>query len=534
VTSGEHDLRRVPDPNASAQQADDELRAAAGRLRAIVETAVDAIITIDADGCIETVNPATERLFGYRADEMIGHNVSMLMPEPYRSEHDAYLHRYARTAEARIIGVGREVRGRRRDGTEFPLDLAVSETLLPGRRFYTGIVRDVSERKRAEEALQRSEARLAGIIASAMDAIITVDEGQRIVVFNEAAEAIFRCRASAAIGEPLARFIPEQHRSAHAEHIQAFARTGVTNRSMWRPGVLLALRADGEEFPIEAAISQVESEGQRLFTVILRDITARTREEEELLKAKDLAESANRAKDQFLAVISHELRTPLNAIIGYTDLLNAGVAGAVAERQSEFLARIAASSRHLLELIEQVLTFTRHQALPTVPRPSLVQLAHLLAETAALMEPAALEKGIDFRVDVTRAAVAAEVDSAMLRQIVLNLLSNAVKFTPYGEVSFTASAMDNRLHIVVRDTGIGIRPENLERGFDPFYQEDSTLTRHAGGTGLGLSVVRRLVTVALGGEITVSSRPGEGSTFAACVPVQMNVVIDASYRERDL
>lgn len=505
------------------RDAEEELRAAAGRLQAIVETAVDGIITIDERGRIETVNPATERLFGYAADEMIGRNVSMLMPEPYHAEHDSYLHRYRRTGERRIIGIGREVSGRCKDGSEFPLELAVSETRLPGRRFFTGMIRDVSGRRQAEEALRRSEARLAGIIGSAMDAIITVDESQRILVFNAAAEAIFRCPASAAIGQQLEHFIPHRFRRSHGQHIRDFSETGVTNRSMWRPGTLLALRADGEEFPIEAAISQVESEGQKLFTVILRDITARKREEEELRQAKDAAEAANRAKDQFMATMSHELRTPLNAIIGYTDLMAARVSGPITAKQELGLQRINASSRHLLDLINQVLTFNRHLAAAPKPQRVDVRVAHLLAETAALLEPLAAEKALGFSVRLPDDGLTMQTDPSMLRQIMLNLADNAVKYTDNGEIVIAAGYDDEQLTLVVRDTGCGIGAQEMERIWEPFWQADQSLTRRREGAGLGLSVTRHLVA-ALEGDVSVESEPGRGSVFTVVLPLRVRAI----------
>ncbi|HSJ15379.1 MAG TPA: PAS domain S-box protein [Longimicrobiales bacterium] len=507
----------------SRRAAEEELRGAASRLQAIVETAVDGIITIDDQGTIETVNPATERLFGYTADEMIGRNVSMLMPQPYRAEHDSYLHRYRRTGERRIIGIGREVSGRRKDGSEFPLELAVSETMLPDRRFFTGMIRDISERHRGEEALRRSEARLAGIIASAMDAIITVDASQRILVFNAAAEAIFRCPAGDAIGQPLERFIPPRHRAAHAQHIRDFAQTGVTSRSMWRPGTLMALRADGEEFPIEAAISQVESDGQKLFTVILRDITARLQEEEELRQAKEVAEAASRAKDQFMATMSHELRTPLNAIIGYADLIGAGVAGPITPKQEQAIQRINASSRHLLSLINQVLTFNRHLAAAPELRPEHFRAAPLLAEVAALVEPLALSKGLGFAVHMPDDQLVVQTDPSMLRQIVLNLLGNAVKYTQEGEIVFAAGSDGERLRLAVTDTGRGILAEHLERIWEPFWQADQSLTRQHEGVGLGLSVTRHLVD-ALEGEVFVASEPGRGSVFTVLLPLRVRAI----------
>lgn len=258
------------------QPAPSDLPNSAERLRAILDTAIEAIITIDERGRIESVNPATERLFGFSAAEMVGQNVSMLMPSPDRERHDGYLANYLRTGHAKIIGIGREVVCKRSDGTLFPADLSVNETRLATRRIFTGILRDITERKRAEQEIEEARARLEGIVGSAMDAIITVDDEQLVVLFNAAAEKMFGYPAAEAIGSSLDRFIPARFRKAHGQHIRRFGETGTTSRTMGTLGALSALRANGEEFPIEASISQVEVRGRKLFTVILRDVTERT------------------------------------------------------------------------------------------------------------------------------------------------------------------------------------------------------------------------------------------------------------------
>lgn len=255
--------------------------------------------------------------------------------------------------------------------------------------------------------------------------------------------------------------------------------------------------------------------------------------EEDLALAEDLASraalmidnarlyreavEANRAKSDFLAVISHELRTPLNAIMGYTGLLDAGVAGPLTPAQAEQLHRIDVSARHLLELIEEVLTFSRMEMGREEVHTRTTDLIGLLREVAGRIEPLAHAKGLDFELDIPEEKVRIETDPAKLRQIITNLLSNAVKFTNQGKVKLAARLSDTELQVDVIDTGIGITPEQESRLFEPFWQLEQGTTRRIGGTGLGLSVSRRLARL-LGGDITVESTPGAGSTFTLRIP----------------
>ncbi|HEX6036807.1 ATP-binding protein [Longimicrobium sp.] len=227
---------------------------------------------------------------------------------------------------------------------------------------------------------------------------------------------------------------------------------------------------------------------------------------------------ANAAKSEFLAVMSHELRTPLNAIIGYADLLDAGVAGDLNDPQREQLGRIRIGSKHLLRLIEEVLLFSRLEAGREEVLRERVDLAALAREACALVEPLAREKGLAFRVDLAPEPVWVTTDTGKVHQILLNLLSNAVKFTDAGEVLFTLAEEGAEAVLRVRDTGIGIAPENQERIWDAFSQVEQAPTRRVGGTGLGLSVTRNLARL-LGGDVTVESEMGRGSAFTLRLPL---------------
>jgi signal transduction histidine kinase len=235
--------------------------------------------------------------------------------------------------------------------------------------------------------------------------------------------------------------------------------------------------------------------------------------------ARAEAESANGAKSDFLAVMSHELRTPLSAIMGYQELLADGISGPITEQQSQQLGRIKASARHLLSLIDEILTFTRIDAGREEVSLERASLTTLLEPAAELVEPLARARGLHIEVMLPRNEVVVETDAMKVRQMIVNLLSNAVKFTDSGRIILSGDQKGDQLVISVEDTGIGISAEHFERIFEPFWQVEQKATRRAGGTGLGLTVTRRLALL-LGGDVTVKSEPDAGTTFTICLPVR--------------
>jgi PAS domain S-box-containing protein len=233
--------------------------------------------------------------------------------------------------------------------------------------------------------------------------------------------------------------------------------------------------------------------------------------------ARAAAEEASRAKSDFLATMSHELRTPLNAIIGYQNLLADGVTGPVSDTQRRQLDRIGASAHHLLMLIDEVLTLSRVEAGKESVHIEPVDVAIILDDAGAIIEPLVKQKGLEFRVVAPASAGTMQTDGGKLRQALLNLLSNAVKFTGRGSITLSAAVDGDAIVFEVRDTGIGVAAEHLERIFEPFWQVEASTTRTASGTGLGLAVTRRLAAL-LGGTVTVKSAVGEGSTFTLRLP----------------
>ena len=360
-----------------------------------------------------------------------------------------------------------------------------------------------------------TSAQLNGILGIADDAIICIDSRHRIILFNQGAERLFGWSAAEAAGRPLELLIPQRFHAVHGAHIAAFERSGATARQMAERRAIFGVRKDGAEFPAEASVSRLAADDGMIYTVILRDISARLAHERELRQAKEAAEAAMRSKSMFLANMSHELRTPLNAVIGMTSLLlDSGIDTA----QRDCAETIRSSSEVLLATINDILDYSKIDLdkLEIEQRP--FDLRRCIEESLDLLAPAAAEKGINLAYELADGAPAALAgDATRLRQVLVNLLSNAIKFTHHGEVLVTASALasgsGHEATFAVRDSGIGIAAERLPELFESFTQADASTTRKYGGTGLGLTIGKRLAE-AMGGRMWVDSAPGAGSTFS--------------------
>jgi PAS domain S-box-containing protein len=608
------------------------------RSKTFFNTSMDGVVVMDRLGKVLEASPSFARMLGYTQEEIL--NISIFDWDAQWTKEELQV----RLTIEEIVPLF-ETRHRRKDGSEYDVEISWNRVEVEGEMMHFCICRDITERKQAEIDLQISQARFAGILEIASDAIISIHSNQQITLFNKGAERIFGYAAEEVLGKPLAMLMPSRLADAHHQHVSQYAQNAGSARQMAERGAIFGRRKDGTEFPVEASISKIEIDGEIIFTTFLRDITARQQAEEalryqkemfqtivdhipvmiglfnkqgkmELLnpelekilgwsledwqqkdilaecypdpvycqsvlehmlsatgKWKDLttmtasrqqletswahvplssgyflgigqdisdrkqkelalqhameaAESANRAKTTFLANMSHELRTPLNVILGFAQVMAHDPS--LTPNQKEDLQTIRRSGDHLLSLINDVLDLSKIESGHCTVEESGFDLIALLHSLRNMLAERASSKGLDLCFEI-----APEVpqfilaDAQKLRQVLLNLLSNAIKFTNRGSITLhvtieakgTGALTTTRqiLQFVVADTGVGIGSVELSTIFDAFVQAQAG-KRSTCGTGLGLTISRKLLEL-MGGEISVSSTLGQGSTFTFTLPV---------------
>jgi two-component system sensor histidine kinase/response regulator len=476
-------------------------------LAAIVDSCDDAILSKSLDGTILSWNCAAQALLGYSAEEIVGQRMERLLPPERHGEERELLARIARGETVEHI----ETERLHKDGRRLPLSLRVSPIKSRDGEVLAAstIARDVAVRREAEEM----RARLAAIVDSSDDAILSKSLDGTVLTWNNGAEKLYGYTAAEIIGRHISTLLPPD-RPDEVNMILDRVRAGraIEHFDTER------LRKDGARVQVSVTISPIRnSKGEVVAaSTIARDISERKQLQAQLEAARDEATAASRMKSDFLAVMSHEIRTPMNGVIGMTGLL---LDTELDPLQQEYAETVRSSAESLLSIINDILDFSKIEA----GRMSLevidFDLRTVVEEAADLLAAQAHAKGLELSTQV-RPGVVSNVrgDPGRLRQVLLNLIGNAVKFTPQGEVVVQVSPLEETeadvlVRVEVADTGVGIPDDQQVHLFEPFAQADSSTTRSYGGTGLGLAISKQIVEL-MGGTISLESRVGNGSTFS--------------------
>jgi PAS domain S-box-containing protein len=507
------------------------LRFSQARFSGILEIASDAIISINANQCITLFNQGAEKIFGYMAEEVLGQPLDILLPVAAIAAHRRHVAEFGSSAShARRMGERALIFGQHKDGTEFPCEASISRLELGEETVFTVILRDITERKKAEDALQQSEERLRLLLDGVEDyAIFMLDPDGYVESWNPGAERIHSYRSEQIIGQHCScLYVSEDVQSSKpAVFLAEAALTGRHEAEGWR------VRTDGSRFFADTVITALrDSQGNlRGFSEITRDITTAKQREAERL-------AVERMKDEFVSVVSHELRTPLTSIHGSLGMLASGLLSLDSDRGKRLLQIAADSTERLVRLINDILDIERIESgkVEMVKQPC--NVADLMIEATDGMESIADANGITLSVSPINVEIHADCDRIL--QTFTNLLSNAIKFSPSGStVRVSAQFIDNgerenqeiqtpnpqpqtistpTLRFSVQDEGRGIPSDKLESIFERFQQVDASDSRHHDGTGLGLTICRSIIHQH-GGRIWVESEVGKGSTFYFTLPL---------------
>ncbi len=503
----------------------------ASRLRAVVDTAVDGVILIDSDGCILEFNPACEKLFGYAAAEVLNRNVKVLMPSPFRDEHDGYLDNYRSTGERKIIGIGREVIGQRKDGTTFPMDLSVGEAQENGESIFVGMIHDLTERKASERAQYESAARLRTVVDTAVDGVILIDSRGTILMFNPACERLFGYPMKEAIGENVRKLMPPPFRDEHDTYLSNYHRTG--ERKIIGIGrEVQGQRKDGSVFPMDLSVGEATQTGESIFVGVIHDLSERKRTEEQLVQAQKMETVGHLSGG-----IAHDFNNLLTVMIGNAETLRDKLRAR--PDLTSLCNSIVFAGERGAELTHRLLAFSRRQLLePTeIECNALVERMHQLLRRT-------LREDIDIRIALAKDLPAVLADPAQLESALLNLALNAQDAMPFGgclTLLTERAVLDERyktthpevlsghyIMISVTDDGTGMTPEILKQVFEPFFT-----TKEVGrGSGLGLSMVYGFMKQS-NGHVSIYSEPGLGTTVRLYLPCAARPADAATPAETD-
>lgn len=483
----------------------------------LLEAAPDPMVVVDQSGRIVLINAQAEQVFGYDRDELVGQEIELLIPDRFRTSHVGQREGYFASPKIRLMGNGLELYGRKRDGTEFPVEVSLSPLVTAEGRWVSASVRDVTERKKSEQEVRRIQEHLLSAVESIQGAFAIFDKRDRLVLCN----STYRQAVGTEIpGEIVGR----QAREIYEASITG----GELDLEGESPATLLERFMAYHQNPV-GAMELRASDGRRLrkvnrrtldggAVVLVEDVTEHFEREAELLRAREQAESANLAKSEFLSSMSHELRTPLNAILGFAQLLQRDRKEPLSERHRERIQHVIKGGEHLLHLIDDVLDLSRIETGHVLISAEPFGLAEVLDEVKSTLDPMAERAGIDLVVSpLPRKTPELFGDRTRFKQVLMNFGSNAIKYGRQGgSATLVTDLLGTRVRVTVRDDGIGIPADKQSRVFEPFHRAGQE-TGPIEGTGIGLSISKKLAEL-MGGCVGFRSSEGAGSEFWVEMP----------------
>ncbi|WP_082522077.1 PAS domain-containing sensor histidine kinase [Ramlibacter sp. Leaf400] len=467
---------------------------AAARLASLLDSAMDAIISVDEGQRIVLYNRAAEKIFGWPPEQALGQPLTLLLPERFQASHNAAVRRFGATGvTSRRMSGSAVVYGRRVSGEEFPVDASISQVDLPEGKLFTVILRDVTERAQAEREQARLASRLSGLVDSAMDAIVTVDASQRIVLYNRTAERIFGWPAVQVMGRPMEMLMPQRFRAAHRQHVKRFGETGITTRRMGAGALIVGLRANGQEFPMEASISQLETDEGKLYSVILRDVTERVQAQEELAA---FAAEASGAREQEKARIARELHDELaQSLTALTMDLHW-----LRKNYRSGSADVPAKLDAMETILEGSTAATRRIAADL--RPPVLDDLGLAPALQWLVQGFRQRAEVDCDLEMDEDLEVDEPYATAVFRIVQESLANVRKHAQARHVQVRVDRSAEAITLCVRDDGVGFATTGARRP-----------------ESLGLLGLRERARL-LGGSVAISSAQGEGTSVQVQLPAR--------------
>lgn len=371
----------------------------------------------------------------------------------------------------------------------------------------------------ANEVRLREE-RLRDILRLSPEGIIAIDGKFHIILFSHGAEIIFGYSADEIMGQPINKLIPQQYQNDHNAKISGFSQSPISHKNMGNRGEIIGLRKDGSEFPAAASISKLELGKEKMFTVLLQDVTERKKAETEILAAKVDAERANQAKTQFLASMSHDLRTPLNAIIGMSEVIKNELFGTLGPKYKEYAEDIVLSGSHLLSMVEELLDISTLESGKFTINKELLSPQEIVEDCFKIVKLTAKQSQISLTHTLDSDIKPLMADRQAMRKILLNLISNAIKFNHAGgKVTISALQNESTFSLIVEDTGSGIAADKIDEITKPFSRSEDDAHKAVEGWGLGLSISKSFIELH-GGEMKIESKHGEGTKVFVIFPLK--------------